>query len=236
MSQERELDFLYSDPQPKSVGVNKAAQLKQVGALDRFVIPLSDHRPTHALAARAYATAVCLRNRRTAASCTTIDSTAYDVDRFDVPIGTSSRLRPRHADGMYRRRLRGYPGPDYAWCEFRLPGHRRAKEPDVAVLLYGPDEKKIAHVWAIRRAPTIALSPLIPGLLRAARDRGAHRLQIETVRESDFARELLRIGFRKRDDLLPVFGKAITPAGDEVVNAIQEWEITGFDTERLGAA
>ena len=133
---------------------------------------------------------------------------------------------------MYRRRLRGYPGPGYAWYEFRLPGHAQAKEPDAAVLLYGPDERNVAHVWAIRRAPRIALSPLIPGLLRAARELGAHRLEIETIRESDFARELLRSGFRNRDDLIPVLGRAITPAGDEVVNAMHEWEITAFDMER----
>jgi len=232
VSQESELDFLYGDPQPPAAAVSKAARLKQLGALYRFVIPLSDSRPSRALAARAYTTAVSLRIGFTAASCTTIDSTEYDVDRIEVPIGTSSRLRPHHADSMYRRRLRGYPGPDYVWCELRLPGHAQSKEPDATVLLSAPDEKKIAHVWAIRRAPTIALAPLIPGLLRAARERGAHRLQIETLRESDFARELLRIGFRKRDDLLPVFGKAITPAGEDVVNAMHEWEITGFDMER----
>ena len=76
------------------------------------------------------------------------------------------------------------------------------------------------------------LSHLLPGLLRAARERGAHRLQIETIRESDLARDLMRIGFRKRDDMVPIFARAITPAGDEVVNAIQDWEITTFDLER----
>ena len=232
VSQDSELDFLYTDPQPHAVAINKAARLKQLGALDRFVIPLSDRRPSHALAARAYATAVCVRFGFTAASCTAVDPTGYDVDRFNVPIGRSSRLRPHHASSMYRRRLRGYPGPGYAWYEFRLPGHAQAKEPDAAVLLYGPDERNVAHVWAIRRAPRIALSPLIPGLLRAARERGAHRLEIETIRESDFARELLRSGFRNRDDLIPVLGRAITPAGDEVVNAIHEWEVTAFDMER----
>jgi hypothetical protein len=232
VSRESELDFLYCDPQPAAAVVSKAAGLKQLGALDRFVIPLSDRRPAHALAARAYTTAVRLRIGFAAARCTANDSTAFDVDRFDIPIGTSSRLRPHHADSMYRRRLRGYPGPEYAWYEFRLPGHRRAKEPDAAVLLYGPDERRVAHVWAIRRAPSVALPPLIPGLLRAARERGAHRLEIETVRESDFARELLRIGFRKRGDFVPVFGTAITEAGNEVVNAIHKWEITTFDMER----
>jgi hypothetical protein len=133
---------------------------------------------------------------------------------------------------MYRRRLRGYPGPEYVWYEFRLRGQRRAKAPDAAVLLYGPDERSVAHIRAIRRAPNIALSPLIPNLLGAARERGAHRLEIETVRESDFARELSRIGFRKRGDFVPIYGTAITPAGDEVVNAIHEWEITTFDLER----
>jgi hypothetical protein len=73
---------------------------------------------------------------------------------------------------------------------------------------------------------------LIPGLLRAARQRGAHRLQIETIRESDLARDLLRIGFRGRDDLVPIFARAISPAGHEVVNAIHDWEITTLDLER----
>jgi hypothetical protein len=42
----------------------------------------------------------------------------------------------------------------------------------------------------------------------------------------------LRVGFRKRGDFVPIFGTAVTPAGNEVVNAIQEWEITTFDMER----
>lgn len=230
--QESELDFLYSDPQPGAAVVSKAAGLKELGALDRFVIPVSDSRRSYALAARAYAAAVRLRIGFAAATCTTVDSTAFDGNRFAIPIGMSSRLRPHHSASMYRRRLLGYPGPDYVWYEFRLPGHRRAKEPDAAVLLYGPDERRVAHVRALRRAPSVALSALIPGLLRGARGRGAHRLEIETIRESNLARELLRFGFRKRGDFVPVFGKGITAAGDEVVNAIHEWEITTFDMER----
>jgi hypothetical protein len=232
VSQDGELDFVYTDPQPSAAGVSKSAGLDQVAALDRFVIPVSDDRLSRALAARAYAAAIRLRVGFAAATCTTVDSTAFDVDRFDRPIGTSSRLRPYHSDSLYRRRLQGYPGPGYAWCEFRLAGQRRAKQPDAAVLLEGPDERHVIHICAIRRAPGVALSPLVPGLLRAARDRGAHRLQVETVRESDFAGELLGMGFRRRGDLLPVFGKATTPVGEEVLKAMHEWEITTFDMER----
>jgi hypothetical protein len=43
---------------------------------------------------------------------------------------------------------------------------------------------------------------------------------------------LLHVGFRARNDLVPIFGLAITPAGEEVVNAIPEWELTAFDMER----
>ena len=160
VSRESELDFLYSDPQPPAAAVSKAAGLKQLAALDRYVIPLSDRRPPHALAARAYAAAVCLRVGFTTARCTAIDPAEYDVERFVMPTGTSSRLRPHHAGSMYRRRLRGYPGPDYAWYEFRLRGHAQAKDPDATALLYGPDERKVAHVWAIRRAPSVPLAPL----------------------------------------------------------------------------
>ena len=232
VSQEAQLDFLYTDPQPSAAVVNKAAGLEQVGALDRFVIPLTDSRLLHALAARAYANAVRLRLGFSAARYTTIDPASYDFDRFAVPLGTSSRLRPHHTTSMYRRRLRGYPGPNHLWCEFRLRSHGHRAQPDAAVLLEGPDERKVAHVCAIRRAPNVPLPSLIPGVLRAARERGAHRLQIETIRESDLARDLLHIGFRRRDDLVPIFARAITAAGREVVSSIHDWELTTLDLER----
>ena len=232
ISRDAILDFLYSDPPPASAAVARTAGLRQFATLDRFVIPLSDPRPAQALAARAYATALRLGFGVVAANCTMIDSAEYHVEQLGGTRENSGRLLPCHSDAMYRRRLPRYPGPEYAWCEFYLRGRRGSRTHDAVGLLYGPDELKIAHVWAIRRAPGIALSPLIPGLLRAARQRGAHRLQIETVRESNFARELQRAGFRKRGDLIPIFGKAITPAGDEVVNAVHDWEITAIDMER----
>jgi hypothetical protein len=226
------LDFLYSDPPPASAAVAKTAGLQQLASLDRFVIPLTDERSCHALAARAYLASLRLRHVFNTARCATLESTGYDVARFEAAMTTPNRLQPQHPDSMYRRRLNGYPGPDYSWCEFRLRGHGRASKPDAIALLYGPNELHFAHVLGIRRAPGVALSALIPGLLRAARERGAHRLQIETIRESHFARELQRAGFRKRDDLLPIFGKAVTPVGGEVVNAVDDWEITALDMER----
>jgi hypothetical protein len=232
VSEEAEVDFLYTDPQPAAAVVSKKAGLEEIGALDRFVIPLTDRSTMRALAARIYAMGIRVRAGLAPASCTTIDSTKFDVGRFDVPIGISSSLRPHHSDSLYRRRLRAYPGPDYVWCEFRLAGHRRVEPPDAAVLLQGPDDNHVIHVCAIRRAPAVALSSLVPGLVRTARARGAHRLQVETIRESDLASELVATGFRRRGDLLPVFGKAITPAGDEVVSAMHQWDITTFDMER----
>ncbi len=232
VSEEAEVDFLYTDPQPSAAVVSQTAGLEQIGALDRFVIPLSDSTTYRALAARVYAIGIRLRVGLAAANCTAIESTEFDARRYEMPIGISSRLRPRHTDALYRRRLGGYPGPDYVWCEFRLAGHRRAIQPDAAVLLQGPDERRVIHACAIRSAPGVPLSSLMPGLMRVARKRGAHRLQVETIRESDLASELLQTGFRPRGDLLPVFGKAITPAGHEVLKAMHDWEITTFDLER----
>ena len=226
------LDFLYSDPPPASAAVAKTAGLKQLAAMDRFVIPLNDDRSSRALAARAYVAVLRLRAGAHAASCTTIESAHYDLTCGGVGVTPSNRLQPYHPDSMYRRRLRGYPGPDYTWCEFRLPGHQQSSKPDAIALMYGPNELHVAHVLTIRRAPAVPLWPLTPGLMRAARERGAHRLQIETIRESTFARELQRAGFRNRDDLLPILGTAVTPLGDEVVNAVDDWEITALDMER----
>lgn len=231
VSRDAEVDFLYTDPQPSAAAVSKAAGLDQLGALDRFVIPLSDARPTRALAARAYSTALHLRFVAGAARCTTVDSMEYDADRFGLPRGTSSRLRPHHKNSMYRRRLREYPGPDYVWCEFRLSG-RRGREADAALLLQAPDERKVAHVWAIRRAGDVQLPALLPGLLKTARDRGAHRLEVEAIRGCALAGELRRVGFRQRHDLVPLFGTCITAAGAEVVNAVHDWELTAFDMDR----
>jgi hypothetical protein len=231
VTREAELDFLYTDPQPSAAVVSKAAGLEQIGALDRFVIPLSDSARSRAIAAHVYSAALRLR-LGFAARCAAIDSRMYDVSRIAESIGTSSRLQPHHSDSLYRRRLHGYPGSDYVWCEFRLPSHRKARDPDAAVLLQGPDERKVVHVWAIRRRENVALRPLIPGLLKVARERGGHRLEVEAVQESDLAHELRRTGFRTRDDLVPVFGKGITPAGTDVVNAIHDWEITALDMDR----
>lgn len=226
------LDFLYSDPPRASAAVAKTAGLKQLATMDRFIIPLADEGACRALAARAYVTALRIRNGFNTASCATVESTRHGVRNVGLAISTSRRLQPLHCESMYRRRLTGYPGPDYIWCEFRRSSQRGAGEPDAVALVYGPNSLHVAHVLTIRRAPGIALSSLIPGLLDAAGARGAHRLQIETIRESNFACELQRAGFRKRDDLLPIFGAAITPLGDEAVNAIDDWEITALDMER----
>lgn len=230
VSREADVDFLCADPQPTAAAVSKAAGLDEVGALDRFVIPVTDVRPHRAFAARAYSMALRLRFGLGAARCTTVDATEYDPDLFASPRGTSTRVRPYHSASMYRRRLQGYPGAEYVWCEFRL--RSGGGDADAAVLLQDLVERRVAQVWTIRRAPGITLQALIPGLLRVARERGAHRLEVEAVRDSALAAELLHIGFRKRRHQVPLFGKAITPVGAEALSAIQDWEMTAFDMDR----
>lgn len=231
VTQQSDLDLLCADPQPTAAAVSKAAGLDHVGALDRFVVPLTDARPHYALAARAYSTALRLRFGRRAATCTTIDAVDYDTERFGIPRGSSSRVQPHHTQSMYRRRLRGYPASDYVWCEFRPAGRRRG-DAFAAVLLQRIEERKVAHLWVIHRAPGVELPPLMLGLLSVARDLGAHRLEVEAIHGSSLARELLHSGFRPRHDLVPLFGKAITAAGAEVLGALGDWEITAFDMDR----
>jgi hypothetical protein len=56
------------------------------------------------------------------------------------------------------------------------------------------------------------------------RKHGALRLQIEVVRDGEFSRELQAVGFRQRNDLLPVYVHALTEQGAGAVQAINEWE------------
>jgi hypothetical protein len=84
----------------------------------------------------------------------------------------------------------------------------------------------------VRRRSDIPLRSVIPALPRVARRVGAYRLQIETLVESNMAREFRSLGFRARGDILPIFAKAFTPAGDEAVRHVSDWEMTALDMER----
>ena len=226
---EGKLDFLYTDPNPGATAIVKGTKLVQAGNTDRYVIPLGDESFARHIAARAYSSSLRLRVARVA-RLEEHSSESFDASPFLVPAGDVPRVRPHHSDALYRRRLAGYPGPEYRWFSFTL--RRRGGVPDAAILVHGPDENGLAIIYAIRRRTPTPISALIPPLIGALRTRRTHRLQIETVRDSEFARELEAIGFKHRDDFVPVYVYPVSEEGTRAVKSIHEWEITGLDMER----
>jgi len=224
------LDFLYTDPNPGATAIVKGTKLEHAGNMDRYVIPLGDESLTRHIAARAYSTSLRLRVAGQVAHIVEHGSECFDPSAFLVPPGESGRVRPHHTPALYLRRLGGYPGPEYRWFSFFLGRNR--SEPDAAILLHGPDENGLAIIYAVRRKPGTPVAPLIPPLIGALRRQRTRRLQIETVRDSEFARELEAIGFKYRNDFVPVYVLPISPAGSEAVQNIAQWEITGLDMER----
>jgi len=227
---EGKLDFLYTDPNPSATAIVKGTKLEHVGDMDRYVIPLGDQALPKHLAARAYSTSLRLRVAGRVAKIVEHTSESFDPSPFLVPTGESTRVRPHHNCALYTRRLGGYPGPEYRWFSFQL--ERNRSEPDAAMLVHGPDENGLAIIYAVRRTPGTPIGPLIPPLIAALRKHRTRRLQIETVRDSEFARELEAIGFKHRNDFVPVYVLPISTAGTEAVRSIAQWEITGLDMER----
>jgi hypothetical protein len=227
--QEGKFDLIYTDPNPGAAAIMKGARLAHVGNLDRCVIPMGEQQLLKHIAASCYAASQRLRVRGRVADIQAHPA-GFDASAFDIPEGESLRLRPHHSAALYRRRLAGYPGPEYTWFEFRLP--RRSEGSDAAMLVHGPDANGLAIIYALRRKPDVPVAPLIPPLIRKLRKRGARRLQVEVPRDSDFSRELQGIGFKQRNDLVPVFVHALTEHGAAAAQAFDQWEVTGLDMER----
>ena len=227
---EAKLDFLYTDPNPGATAIVKGTKLEHVGNMDRYVIPLGDEALPRHIAARAYSAGLRLRVRGPVARIVEHTSESFDPSPFLIPGGASARIRPHHTRALYQRRLAGYPGPEYRWFSFFLEKGR--SEPDAAILLHGPDENGLAIIYAVRRKPGTCIAPLIPPLIGALRKQRARRLQIETVRDSEFARELEAIGFKHRNDFVPIYVLPVSEAGGEAVRNVAQWEITGLDMER----
>jgi hypothetical protein len=131
---------------------------------------------------------------------------------------------------LYAARLEGYPGPHDTWFTFSHNGSGSAQV--AGLLVRGPDAAGIATLHAIRRAPELPLTDVIPGLIRALRAAGCTRLQIVTVAESAFAAELKRAGFVARHDASPLLAVPLTPTGETVLGAVRQWEITDLDCDR----
>jgi hypothetical protein len=153
------------------------------------------------------------------------------LEDFDSALGPADRMLPRHSVSMLRRRLFGFPGPKDFIVELRLD--RSATQWDALVLLRLTSDTRVLSILSVRRRADISLRDVIPALVRIAPRLGAYRLQIETILESRMAKEFCSLGFRPRGDILPILVSSFSPAGEEAIRNVSEWEVTTLDMERL---
>jgi hypothetical protein len=226
-----DVDFLYTDPNDQARAVLEATGFRQIGTLERHVLLVGDRRWLVDRAIRLlHARARWKRRARPGPAPTPWRAAAPSAAVFQAPWGESPRLRPHYGNALYAARLEGYPGPRDTWFTFSQDGAGSA--PLAGLLVRGPDASGVATLHAIRRAPDLPLECVIPGLVGALRAAGCARLQILTVAESAFARELRRAGFLPRRDAAPLVAAALTATGDAVLDAVQQWEITDLDCDR----
>jgi hypothetical protein len=225
------IDFLYGDPGPKGAqAIFQGARMRQVGNLDRFVIPMRDARWHRHIAATAYVAGLRFRTLRGGAHERCVAVRESDVASVAQPLGPADRLQPLHSVEMYRRRLPGWPAADDYMVELRTESGDTL--PGAVALFRGPRERGVVSIYVLRRQPNVSVKSLVPSLIRVARRLGGARLQIEAVQETQLARQLIAGGFTSRADLVPIFAAGFTPLGEEVIKSVDRWEMTGVDMER----
>ena len=225
-----DIDFLYTDPNEPARAVLEASGFRQIGTLERHVLPVADRRWLVDRAIRLLHARTRLQGGlRAGAGLIAGRATDPATAAFEAPWGESPRLRPYYGNGVYAARLEGYRGPQDTWFTFSRNG---APGTAAALLVRGPAVSGVATLYAIRRTPDLPLRCLTPGLVRSLRAAGCARLQIVTVAESAFAAELRRAGFVARHDSAPLLAAPLTVAGHAVLGAVQQWEITDLDCDR----
>jgi len=226
-----ELDFVYGDPTPAASAVSRAVKMDHVGNLDRLVLPIADAGFTRGLGARLFSRAPMILGGRMAPSVRSYPAETCNLGTFDQPLGEECRVLARHPVSLLRRRLRAFPGPNDFVVELRSDDSATAW--DALVLLRLADDTRILSILSVRRRSDVSLRYVIPALVLLARRVGAYRLQCETLLETRMARKFCSLGFRARGDVLPVFVKTFTAAGDEAIANLVQWEVTTLDMERL---
>jgi hypothetical protein len=223
------LDFLYGDPNPQAHSVLQIVGLTGIGSLERFAFPVAGGPWPADLGLRAYHWLRASTARRDSLTAMEHPADRFDLAPFVRPLGESSALRPFRPPEAFQQRLPGYPSAADRWFTFHRGG---SATPAVAALLVRRIEDRVAHIVSITSEPSIPPTALIPPLTRALRDAGFERAWLWTTVDSSLGRELKRAGFIPRNNTNPLLGKALTPAGEEVVRCSQKWEITDLDCDR----
>ena len=226
------IDFLYADPNKAGWVLLQAADFVRVGTLQRYVLPIADRRTVADACIRLFH--LWLRARDGAGAGMTAVPLA--AKHFDVGVVAAPRLPPPtvaayHDAALYTSRLAGYPSNLDWWLA--LHAHDgKAGPPATALLVRGPDRSGTATLKTVRRVPGVPPAAALPALIAELRRRGCTRLQVSTLAESAFGRALRKAGFIPREDTVPVLAKALTPAGEACLRAVDDWEITDLECDR----
>jgi hypothetical protein len=225
------VDFIYTDPNESALAILRAAGFRPVGALRRFVLPLTDGRRSVDLAIRLYH--LVGRWRARTPPLVLIEKRAGELEEAleRAPSERDVRsLLPVRGVSLYRRRLAGYPGPGDCWYTFHSPDSR-----DAAIgrtLVRGPDSRGLAVVCVLECEPVTLLSSVLVTLAHRLRHNGAAWLEICVMAESQAASEVRRAGFLPRQERTPVVALPLTALGAEAIAAGSEWRLLPIDLDR----
>ena len=226
------VDFLYGDPNEKALAILKAAGFRSVGALRRFVLPLTDRRRSVDLAIRVYH--LLGRVRAKTSSLLVIARRAGEISPGSEPFidGTTDTesLRPASRPSVYRHRLAEYPSLNDWWYTFRRRGSAAA--PVGAALVRGPDSRGLSVVCALQCEPLALLSSVLVSLAGALRDAGTERVEVSVMAGSRLAGEVRRAGFVPRQDCVPVVAMPLSPLGTKAIAVGAEWRVLPVDLDR----
>lgn len=223
-------DLVYADPNEPARPAAEAAGLHTLGALRRFVLPLTDRRLGVGLGIRAYRVVKRWQTRVPPLVATERRSGDEPSPEDLLPVGDPRALRPLRTTSIYRGRLAGYPAPADRWFAFHQKG-----SPGALVgraLVRGPDAQGVATLCVWECEPLTRLSAQLMTLGDQLRERGAARLDVYVMAASPAEREFRRAGFLRREELVPVLARPFTPLGSEVVAAAAEWRILPVDLDR----
>ncbi len=227
-------DFVYGDPNELARRVAEAAGLRQVGALRRFVLPLTDRRAPIGLGIRVYR-AVKRWQARAVPLVATERRPGDEPSPEDLPpLGDPRSLRPLRTTSIYRGRLAGYPAPGDRWFAFY-----QKDSPAALVgraLVRGPNALGVATLCVWECEPLARLSAQLPALGNQLRERGAERLEgyvmVASRAASRAERKFRRAAFLSREELVPVIARPFTTLGTAVVEAAVAWRILPVDLDR----
>jgi hypothetical protein len=220
------LDFLYTNPNVEGGAIIKAAGLKPAGTLQRFALPLGANAWWADIGVRTYATARRLMSVRRPIALAEHSAAGFDSGRFEAP-ARRDVVTPFHPAEWFRIWLAGYPAPEDRWFTFGP-----AASPLAAVQVRGPEGSGSYRVLSVWRTPDIPLASILWPVAQVMTKASAKRLFVWTLAGSEFASDLLHMGFLARADSQPFFMTPFTPVGVELVAAVPRWEITDFDCDR----